>query len=189
MIGLGIVAKIRINKIDAARRQIDAAIRMTFAGEDPIAVHSVIAAGHRIIKDICEKRGDIESFLRFTDWIAEGYEKQFWSAMNRSANFIKHADTDADAIHEFDEEEADFMIVFASKWYGDLGHSRSREMNTFATWWAIQHPLGITPAYVEVIKKAGLLSEFETMQREIVHLTRKDRLRIGKLFLDAKPNP
>jgi len=178
------VTKIRINKIDAAKRQINAAIRMTFQGEDPVAIHSVIAAGHRIIRDICQKRGDVESFLRFTDWIAEGHEKQFWAAMNASANFIKHADTDADAIHEFDEEMADFMIVFASKWYGDLGYSRSREMNTFATWWAIQHPQGITPTYLEVIKKAGFLKQFEVMQREVVNLSRKDRLRIGQLFLD-----
>jgi hypothetical protein len=68
------MVKIRINKMDAARRQINAAIRMTFDGEDPVAIHSVIAAGHRIIRDICEQRGDIESYLRFTDWIAPGHE-------------------------------------------------------------------------------------------------------------------
>jgi hypothetical protein len=39
------MTKIRINKLDAARRQINAAIRMTFEGEDPVAIHSVIAAG------------------------------------------------------------------------------------------------------------------------------------------------
>jgi hypothetical protein len=71
------MAKIRLNKLDAARRQINAAVRMTFGGEDPVAIHSVIAAGHRIIKDICEQRGDIESYLRFTDWIAPGYEREF----------------------------------------------------------------------------------------------------------------
>jgi hypothetical protein len=32
------MTKIRINKIDAARRQIDAAIRMTFGEEDPVAI-------------------------------------------------------------------------------------------------------------------------------------------------------
>ena len=84
--------------------RINAAIRMTFEGEDPIAIHSVIAAGHRIIKDICEQRGDIESYLRFTDWIAPGHERDFWNAMNASANFIKHADKDPEGIHELDDE-------------------------------------------------------------------------------------
>jgi hypothetical protein len=119
------MTKIRINKLDAARRQLDSAIRMTFAGEDPVAVHSVAAAGHRIIRDLCEQRGDIESYLRFTDWIAPGYENEFWTAMNASANFIKHADKDAEDIHEMDDETSDFMIVIASKWYRDLGNSLS----------------------------------------------------------------
>jgi hypothetical protein len=77
------MAKIRINKIDAARRQLDAAIRMTFGGEDPVAIHSVVAAGHRIIRDICEQRGDIESYLRFTDWIREGHENGGKTDMRR----------------------------------------------------------------------------------------------------------
>lgn len=76
---------------------------MTFEGEDPVAIHSVIAAGHRIIRDICEQRGDIESYLRFTDWIAPGHDREFWQAMNASANFIKRADKDAADIHELDE--------------------------------------------------------------------------------------
>jgi hypothetical protein len=54
----------------------NAAIRMTFDGEDPVAIHSVVAAGHRIIR-IFVKRGDVESYLRFTDWIAPGHEQEF----------------------------------------------------------------------------------------------------------------
>lgn len=87
------MTKIRINKMDAARRQIDSAIRMTFANEDPVAIHSVVAAGHRIIKDICELRGDVESYLRFTDWIEPQFEREFWRHLNASANFLKHADS------------------------------------------------------------------------------------------------
>jgi hypothetical protein len=34
-----------LNKIDAARRQLDAAIRMTFRQEDPVAIHCLTAAG------------------------------------------------------------------------------------------------------------------------------------------------
>jgi hypothetical protein len=121
------MTKIKINKIDAAKRQLDAAIRMTFSGEDPVAIHAIAAGAHRIIRDICQKRGDIESYLRFTDWIADGHEKEFWSHFNASANFIKHADDDTNDIHEMDDELSDFLIAFASKWYRDLGNSLSIE--------------------------------------------------------------
>src|SRR5271163_4482614 len=102
------MAKVRLNKIDAARRLLDAAIRMTFAEEDPAAIHTLVAGAHRIIRDICERRGDIESYLRVTDWIAPGHEGEFWSAWNASANFLKHANRDAEDIHELDDEAADF---------------------------------------------------------------------------------
>jgi hypothetical protein len=55
-----------INKIEAARRQLDAAIRMTFANEDELAIHTVAAAAYRILRDILHNRGqhDLEELLR-----------------------------------------------------------------------------------------------------------------------------
>jgi hypothetical protein len=180
------VVKIRINKLDAARRQINAAVRMTFEGEDPIAIHSVIAAGHRIIRDICEQRGDIESYLKFTDWIAPGHERDFWNAMNASANFIKHADKDAQAIHELDDEASDYMIVFAAKWYRDLGNATSTEMNVFATWWALQHPNVLKGEFLAQCEKAGIDSrQIETMKGALTVFDRADRLKVGLLFLNG----
>jgi hypothetical protein len=181
------MAKIRINKMDAARRQINAAIRMTFDEEDPIAIHSVVAAGHRIIRDICEQRGDIESYLQFTDWIAPGHEADFWRAVNSSANFIKHAVEDAHAIHELDDEAADYMIVFASRWYGDLGNVRSTEMNVFAYWWSLLHPEVWKPNVLESIRRAGYDSQHSTLQKSMLGLNRGDRLKTGRLlFLNQR---
>lgn len=50
-------ATIIINKLEAARRQLDTAIRMTFANEDELAIHTVAAAAYRILRDLLEKRG------------------------------------------------------------------------------------------------------------------------------------
>lgn len=59
-------AEIFINKIEAARRQIDAAIRMTLTNEDELAIHTVASAGYRIVRDLLEKRGrfDFDELLR-----------------------------------------------------------------------------------------------------------------------------
>jgi hypothetical protein len=59
-------AEILISKIEAARRQIDAAIRMTIANEDEVAIHTVASAGYRILRDLLNKRGkfDVEELLR-----------------------------------------------------------------------------------------------------------------------------
>jgi hypothetical protein len=177
--------KITLNKMDTARRQIDAAVRMTFAGEDPVAIHSVASAGNRIVRDLSAKRGDIESYLRFTDWIKTGYEKQFWKAFNASANFIKHADDDPDAIFELDDEASDFLIVFTSKWYRDLGNATTRAMNTFMTWWALQHEEFVNPALIRQFERVGVHAYTE-VKRAMVSFDRKRRLEAGQLMLSGR---
>jgi hypothetical protein len=59
-------ANVFINKLEAARRQLDAAIRMTFAHEDELAIHTVAAAAYRILRDMLDKRGrhDLEELYR-----------------------------------------------------------------------------------------------------------------------------
>jgi hypothetical protein len=50
-------AVVHVNKIAAAGRQLDAAIRMFFSGEDELAVHTVASAAFRVLRDVAEKRG------------------------------------------------------------------------------------------------------------------------------------
>jgi len=59
-------ATIFINKLEAARRQLDAALRMTLANEDELAIHTVAAAAYRILRDMLHKRGrhDLEDLFR-----------------------------------------------------------------------------------------------------------------------------
>jgi hypothetical protein len=59
-------AEIYVTKLEAARRQIDAAIRMYFAGEDSLAIHTIAAAGYKILRDLLNKRGmfDEDELLR-----------------------------------------------------------------------------------------------------------------------------
>lgn len=49
-----------INKLEAARRQIDAAIRMFLSNEDEIAIHTLAAAGYQILRDVKKSRGKSE---------------------------------------------------------------------------------------------------------------------------------
>lgn len=51
-------AEVYVNKIAAAQRQLDAAIRMTFAGEDELAIHTIAAAAYSVLRDIKKKKKD-----------------------------------------------------------------------------------------------------------------------------------
>jgi hypothetical protein len=54
-------ASLHINKLAASKRQIQAAIRMFFASEDELAVHTVAAAAYGLLKDIKKARGMSEA--------------------------------------------------------------------------------------------------------------------------------
>lgn len=55
------IATLYINKLAAAKRQLQAAIRMYFMPEDELAVHTVAAAAYGLLKDIKSHRGMSEA--------------------------------------------------------------------------------------------------------------------------------
>ena len=99
------MAEIKVNKADAARRQINMAIRLLFDNEDPIPIHTIAMAGFRIVRDLAADIPGhrIEDLLAKT--IKPGMEAQFWKAVNRPANFLKHADKDPNDILDDVQEE------------------------------------------------------------------------------------
>jgi hypothetical protein len=50
-------AKIHVTKLAAAQRQLRAAIRMFFADEDELAIHTVASAAYRLLSDLKSERG------------------------------------------------------------------------------------------------------------------------------------
>jgi len=55
---ISVMATIRLTKIDAARRQISAGIRMLFVGKDPVAIHTLAMAAFRTVRDLTARQGD-----------------------------------------------------------------------------------------------------------------------------------
>lgn len=54
-------ASLHVNKLAAAKRQIQAAIRLFFMPEDELAVHTIAAAAYGLLKDIKSARGMSEA--------------------------------------------------------------------------------------------------------------------------------
>ena len=46
------MTEIRVSKIEAAERQIELSMRLLFQNEDPIGIHTLAAAGFRILRDL-----------------------------------------------------------------------------------------------------------------------------------------
>ena len=196
-------ATIFINKLEAARRQLDAAIRMIFANEDELAIHTVAAAAYRIVRDLLEKRGrfDLDETVtvgayltarslaakelpqaelddltrespKLLDVIAaianeikvkgdavtpsirldRSLRIADWNRLSATANFLKHADKDADTHLSLDKIDNDEILVRAITAYvsifhqpSDILHGRSDilhqtpAMSAFHIWWMSLH--------------------------------------------------
>ena len=173
---------VKVTKLEAAQRQVNAAIRMLFDGYDAVAVHTVTAAAHQIVRDICRHRKDVESYLRFTDWIAPDHEKEFWGHVNRTANFLKHADKDSEATHEFEDKVAEFQLLFCCVWLRDLGAADSFEVKTYLIWLALCRP--------NILKasKEGHFGEL-ILPADVSTWPRGQQLELGRNVLKKRQNP
>lgn len=177
-----------ITKQAVAQRQINAAIRMLFLyDEDMCAVHTVAAAGLAVIEALAEAKGigktyetraAVESFLKErynldpsapevareielrTKAIENGsIGKATRLHRNRIANFLKHADKDADHALDsiwFSSEGGWFVatdsspalggtgtlevISMAVYFYNRLNLPITTEMEIYARWWVGTHP-------------------------------------------------
>ena len=139
------MANIKVNKPEAARRQIDAAIRMLFSGEDPVAIHTLAMAGFRVLRDLAEHaESPMESLI---DSIIEPDKKaELWRHINSLSNFLKHADKDPYEIHDPVEEEVnDEVLLLAAQYYQDLGYQPTHEMSALIAWFMVFYPEFLLP--------------------------------------------
>ena len=154
------MASVKITKLSAAQRQIDAAIRILFSGEDALAVHTVVAAAHRIVMDLAGKRnltpytesikktiatlyrqsfGETLPNDKLQRWAAK-LEKKHYRHLNRPANFLKHADEDPTEALDLDGLQTDALLLAACVTYGKLGLEYTPEMKAFIRWHLAAYP-------------------------------------------------
>ena len=183
LLRVGRCATMQVSKSEAARRQLEAAIRMYFDEEDPVALHTVIAAPFTIVRNLCEQRGDIASFQRFSDWIVPGAEGKFWSAVNSQANFLKHADRDASATLDFNEEVTELLILMTAKWFLDLGNASSAETKAFGLWYSLMYPKVLKEEALQAFRDVGAADFYQKLASAFARLDALDRVRAGKEML------
>lgn len=173
------MAEMRVNKSEAARRQIEAAIRLLFSNDDPVAIQTLAAAGFRILRDLAHggERGEMQRI--FKDMIKPGMEGEFWKGVNRAANFFKHADEDPDGILEDIQEELnDSMLMLACMYYQDLGHQLTPTMIALVSWYSVMHPeflLGDVPVKKIIPKE---------LTDSLRSGSRAEQLKMGRLALE-----
>ncbi len=113
--------ELRISKLDAARRQLESAIRLYFKEGDPVSIHTLTSAAYQLLSDINKQRGG-KPMLK--DWITQLVRPdavtEACKRLNEAQNFFKHADRDSAETLAFSPTQTELILHDACHKYWEL---------------------------------------------------------------------
>lgn len=130
-----------IDKLEVARRQIIAAVRLFFEEGDPVAIHTLVAPAHQVLVDIGEEKG-VHGAIKSAKMLQGPDAKKYLKSINFAFNFMKHADHDGNEkinIAPLSRLTSDFLmdaILLLQLVSGDI----PIEAKVFWTWFVSTYP-------------------------------------------------
>jgi hypothetical protein len=127
--------EIKITKLDAALRQLQTAVRLYFSDADPVSIHTLTAAAHRILADLAKARGGTPMAAdAFVQKVRADQREEAKRRLSAAANFFKHADRDSEDVHTFSPSQTEFMLVDACYKYGELTGGSEPMLGVYIGW-------------------------------------------------------
>ncbi|MFC0246519.1 hypothetical protein [Falsochrobactrum ovis] len=168
-----------ISKLDAARRQLLAALHIHWYLNEPIAVYTLAANSWEVCNSLLKK----DEKIRILQQITEAYgapPKEIIDLINAPRNFVKHADRDPDAVFpDIKEEDCDAVLLTACLDYMFANGRSPYIMGIFLSWYSAIYQ-----------KKVGVFME-ETAQLlfpELAFLNREQQKKAARKVL-SNPTP
>lgn len=173
--------KIRVSKMEAARRQLLLVINLFFEERDPVAVHTLVGASLTILHDHfdTDAAGVSKLILHPKSIYIKDECRKKWTNLTRDAkNFFKHADFDLNKGRGEIEFETDLNIFYIFEAIGCLRileatkFEDSPEFKIFMIWFAIKYPEFITDYnYINKLRDIDIdFNDFGFFRRAIQNL-------------------
>jgi hypothetical protein len=158
---------LQISKTEAARRQLETAIRLWFFDGEPVSIHTLAAAAHQLVHDLGKSQG-ITAVLRELADVRPGCKKELKAMVAQYENFFKHADHDPAALLDFHPETTEFYIGDAVVAYERLTGERPHIFRTFLFWMMMKHPeLGVVESRAQWDAQMQFLGpKLQTMSKQ-----------------------
>jgi hypothetical protein len=144
-----------VTSLAAARSQLATAIRLYFAGGDPISTYTLAAAASEIIHQLCKHRGILGLRDQLMQAIPPDRKREVVSALNGAQNFFKHASSNKPdrRLVNFDDEAPLYPLLMAAEGLRVLGEKHI-DAALFLWWWSIVEPgKVIGPRPGEVVRR------------------------------------
>lgn len=129
-----------ISKLEAAKRQLDQAIRLFFEERDALSIHTLASAAQGILRDIARATGAHNlSILHDHPQIPAEHRKAWINAINAPRNFLKHADNDPDGTIEFNDADNETLLLDAVLLYGTVAQEYLSSASVYIGWFTTKH--------------------------------------------------
>ncbi len=128
-----------ISKIDAACRQLDAAILLWFQEEDFVPIHTLAFSAFQMIQDVNRHRGGPELLfdrLAIKDEFANFAKKYLYNPYY----FFKQADKDPEGNLEFNPSATEYLMVFSVLGLNALGIKDNTLRSAFIAFFSLHNP-------------------------------------------------
>lgn len=133
------MTKISISKIDAAKRQLETAIKLFFREEDPISIHTLACAAHEIIT-VTAKLQNIHTIIKNNPFIEKKDQKFFHDKVMEASIFFKHGNRDTKKNLDFNSDITTYFLIDAVEAYIKLSNEKPPYMVAFRIWFKLEHP-------------------------------------------------
>ncbi|MBB3315087.1 hypothetical protein FHT77_000929 [Rhizobium sp. BK181] len=154
----------QISKLDAARRQLLAAIHLQWFLVEPIATYQLAANAAEVCDGLLSAMGTIRVKERIQE--VQGWSpKDIAALVNRPRNFVKHADRDPhDLMEDLTAEACDGIILTACVDYCIASGRSPIVVGAFVAWFAAVYPSQTGAFFASEAQR--LFPKLEGMPRE-----------------------
>lgn len=132
--------KLYISKLDAAKRQLEVALRMFFYSGDPVSIHTLVNASYEILTQLCLKQGIKNIINEGTEkFIRKEKQKEVKTKLFEAKNFFKHSGKDPNQNIEFNPELNPFLLWDCCRLYKILTSEFTSIMLVFHVWFSLKN--------------------------------------------------
>jgi hypothetical protein len=156
--------KIRITKIEAAKRQLHCAIETWFLQADEISTHTLTFAAFTIIEDICKCRGIARESLYNPDFVKDEYHRDWQKLLKVGPNFFKHANKDSEGDIEFAPVATTMFLMSAVQGLGYLGVLSGFHERALSIWLALHRPMWVKEQFRQLIEGSSSAQQLEALR-------------------------
>jgi hypothetical protein len=157
-------APIVITKLDAAKRQLRAAITLWFTDGDPVAIHTLAAAAHEIVHTLFRRKG-LSGLMFDSPFIGDEFRSEFSREVKRIATFFKHAQRDADAEVSFNPVINETHMLFATYGLHLMGEPHETPEKALMAWFMLHEPTWFTSGVLGHLSQIQGFDSFREVDR------------------------